>query len=218
MKLQKHLVAAAMAALIASLALPPAVMADPPSHAPAHGWRKKNDPYYVGYTGHQWSDDYGIREGHCDRDRVGTALGAVVGGAVGAAASDGDNQLIAILAGATIGAIIGHEIGDQMDDRDHACFGHSLELLEDGHRVLWDGPRKRHGLHADARPSLRARRPHLPPLHDLARIRRPPSCETRQRLSLRRRRLADDRVLISDARRLYGRRACRYAVLPGEGA
>ena len=139
MKFQKHLIAAAMAALIACLALPPAVMADPPSHAPAHGWRKKNDPYYVGYTGHQWSDDYGVREGRCDRDRVGTALGAVVGGAIGAAASDGDNQLIAILAGATIGAIIGHEIGDQMDDRDRACFGHSLELLEDGHRVLWDG-------------------------------------------------------------------------------
>ena len=141
MKLRKHLIAAATAALIACLALPPAVMADPPSHAPAHGWRKKNDPYYVGYTGHQWSNDYGIREGRCDRDRVGAALVAVVGGAIGAAAGDGDNQLIAILAGATIGAVIGHEIGDHMDDKDRACFGHSLELLEDGHRVLWDGPR-----------------------------------------------------------------------------
>ena len=93
--------------------------------------------------GRQWPDDYGIREGHCDRDRVGAALGAVVGGAIGAAASDGDNQLIAILAGATIGAIIGHEIGDEMDDRDRACFGHSLELLEDGNSVRWDGPRQR---------------------------------------------------------------------------
>jgi surface antigen len=126
-----------VAALVAGLALPAA--ADPPSHAPAHGWRKKNDPYYVGYTGRQWSDDYGIRSGRCDRDRVGTALGAVVGGAVGAAVSDGDDRLIAILAGATIGAVIGHEIGDRMDDRDRACFGHSLELLEDGRRVEWTG-------------------------------------------------------------------------------
>ena len=41
-----------------------------------------------------------------------------VGGAIGAAVSDGDDQLIAILAGATIGAIIGHEIGEEMDDDD----------------------------------------------------------------------------------------------------
>jgi len=133
----KNLRTAALAAMAAVIALP--ALADPPSHAPAHGWRKKNDPYYVGYTGRQWSDDYGIRGGHCDRDRVGTALGAVAGGAIGAAVSDGDDRLIAILAGATIGAVIGHEIGDRMDDRDRACFGHSLELLEDGRRVEWVG-------------------------------------------------------------------------------
>lgn len=131
--------AVATAALIFFVALPPAACADPPSHAPAHGWRKKHDPDYVGYTGRHWSDDYGIRSGSCDRDRVGAALGAVVGGAIGAAASEGDDRLIAILAGATIGAIIGHEIGDRMDDSDRACFGHSLELLGDGRRVEWRG-------------------------------------------------------------------------------
>ena len=26
-----------------------------------------------------------------------------------------------------------------MDDRDRACFGHTLELLADGRRVTWDG-------------------------------------------------------------------------------
>lgn len=108
----RHLRFAALAALAAAIALP--AFADPPSHAPAHGWRKKNDPYYVGYTGHRWPDDYGIRAGRCDRDRVGAALGAV----------------------------IGREIGDEMDDRDRACFGHSLELLEDGRRVSWDGGRR----------------------------------------------------------------------------
>ena len=133
----KHLRKAALATLAVVLALP--AMADPPSHAPAHGWRKKHDPYYVGYTGRQWNDDYGVRSGRCDRDRVGTALGAVVGGAIGAAVSDGDDRLIAVLAGAAIGAVIGHEIGDRMDDRDRACFGHSLELLEDGRRVDWTG-------------------------------------------------------------------------------
>jgi surface antigen len=140
-KTVKSATAALAAVIVAGLALPAAVMADPPSHAPAHGWRKKNDPYYVGYTGRHWPDDYGIREGRCDRDRAGAAIGAVVGGAVGAAVSDGDDRLIAILAGATIGAVIGHEIGDKMDDKDRACFGHSLELLEDGQRVAWAGAR-----------------------------------------------------------------------------
>lgn len=137
MQTTSRLRSAVLAALATIIALP--AFADPPSHAPAHGWRQKHDPYYVGYTGRHWSDDYGIRTGRCDRDRAGAALGAVVGGAIGAAVSDADDRLIAILAGATIGAVIGHEIGDRMDDRDRACFGHSLELLEDGRRVEWAG-------------------------------------------------------------------------------
>jgi surface antigen len=139
-KTVKTPIAALVAALVAGLALPAA--ADPPSHAPAHGWRKKNDPYYVGYTGRHWTDDYGIRSGRCDRDRAGAALGAVVGGAIGAAVSDGDDRLIAVLAGAAIGAVIGREIGEDLDDKDRACFGHSLELLEDGRKVVWDGARQ----------------------------------------------------------------------------
>ena len=140
MKSVKSATAALLAVIVGGLALPAA--ADPPAHAPAHGWRKKNDPYYVGYTGRHWTDDYGVRAGRCDRDRAGAAIGAVVGGAIGAAVSDGDDRLIAILAGATIGAVIGHEIGDNMDDKDRACFGHSLELLEDGHKVVWDGSKR----------------------------------------------------------------------------
>ena len=27
------------------------VLASPPDWAPAHGWRKKNDPAYAGYSG-----------------------------------------------------------------------------------------------------------------------------------------------------------------------
>ncbi len=135
------LLAAAMTLFVSLLVATPVSLADPPPLAPAHGWRKKHDPYYIGYTGHHWNDDYGIRDGRCDRDRVGTVLGAVVGGAIGSTVGSGDDRLIAILAGATIGAIIGHEIGEDMDRNDHACFGHSLELLEDGHRVRWDGAR-----------------------------------------------------------------------------
>jgi surface antigen len=121
---------AALALLISFALAAPVALADPPSHAPAHGWRKKHDPYYVGYTGHRWNDDYGIRDGRCDRDRVRTVLGA-----------SADDRLIAILGSKTIGAVIGREMGREMDENDRACFGHSLELLEDGRRVDWDGTR-----------------------------------------------------------------------------
>lgn len=136
-----RMLAATMTFLISTVMSTPVALADPPSHAPAHGWRAKHDPYYVGYTGYRWQNDYGIREGNCNRDSVGTVLGAVVGGAVGSTVGSDDNRLIATLAGATIGAIIGHEIGQDMDRNDHACIGHSLELLDDGRRVHWDGAR-----------------------------------------------------------------------------
>lgn len=111
-------------------------LADPPAHAPAHGWRKKNDAWYVGYTGRDWERDYGIIEGHCDRDAVGAVLGAVVGGAVGSHV-DTSNRTVAIVVGTVIGAVIGREIGERMDDRDRACMGHALELAKDGASVRW---------------------------------------------------------------------------------
>ncbi len=134
---------ATMTLLVSAAAVSPAAFADPPPHAPAHGWRKKHDPYYVGYTGRQWTDDYGIREGRCDRDRshMATAVGAVAGSVIGNEVAGEDNKLIAILAGAAIGAVIGNEIDKELDDDDRRCFGHSLELLEDGQRVQWDGAR-----------------------------------------------------------------------------
>ena len=94
-----------------------------------------------------------------------TAVGAVAGGVIGSAVSDDDNRLIAILAGAAIGAVIGNEIDKEMDDDDRACFGHSLELLEDGRRVRWDGSRPDMFYSLTPDRPLRARRPRLPPLH-----------------------------------------------------
>ena len=149
----RKMVFTAFALILSAVIGVPAALADPPPQAPAHGWRAKHDPYYVGYTGRRWNDDYGIRAGRCDRDRVGTVLGAAVGGAIGSTVSNDDNRLIAILAGATIGAIIGHEIGQDMDSNDRACIGHSLELLDDGRRVQWDGSREglRYGLTPEGR-------------------------------------------------------------------
>lgn len=125
--------------LAAALVLPaaPAAYADPPSHAPAHGWRKKHDPYYLGYTGKKWEKDYGILEGNCNREAIGAVLGGATGAAVGAAVSDG--QGVAILVGAVLGAVVGAQIGKNMDQADRGCIGHALELAPDKQKVRWTG-------------------------------------------------------------------------------
>ena len=126
--------------LAALLSLPTPVQADPPAHAPAHGWRKKHDPYYLGYTGRQWSRDYGILGGRCDREAVGAVLGGVLGGAVGSQVGDGSGRQIAILVGTAIGAVLGAEVARSLGDPDRACIGHALELLPAGRQVRWDAP------------------------------------------------------------------------------
>jgi surface antigen len=129
----------ALAAFV--LVLPCLALAAPPSWAPAHGWRKKNDPHYAGYSGRTWSDDYGVQSGRCNREDVGAVLGAVAGAAVGAeAASDGGGRAVAVVVGTVIGAAIGAEIGRRMDKADRSCAGHALELAREGQTVTWVNP------------------------------------------------------------------------------
>ena len=112
-------------------------LADPPDHAKAHGWRKKHDPRYVGYTGRNWERDYGIIEGSCNRKEIGTVIGAVVGGAIGSQVGDGDGRVVAIIVGSVLGAVVGREIGRDLDDGDRACVGHALELAKVGQPIRW---------------------------------------------------------------------------------
>lgn len=113
--------------------------ADPPPHAKAHGWRKKNDPYYVGYTGKQWPQDYGVISGRCQTDVILGTAGAAVGGVIGAQVGDGAGRTVAIITGAALGAIVGASIGRQLDRSDEACIGHALELVPPGQAVRWTG-------------------------------------------------------------------------------
>lgn len=115
-------------------------VADPPAHAPAHGWRKKHDPYYVGYTGTPWERDYDVSSGHCNREEIGAVLGAVAGGAIGAKVGSDENRTVAILIGAAAGALIGAKIGRELDEGDRGCFGHALEIARAGQRIVWDNP------------------------------------------------------------------------------
>jgi surface antigen len=137
-------------------------LADPPPWAPAHGWRDKHDRddddgddreehhrrhrddddrRYRGYTGYGWRDDYGVRSGHCNTDKILAAVGAAGGAIIGNRTSSPENQVVATILGGVIGGVVGWKIGDAIDDRDRACIGHSLELAERGRDVVWRNPR-----------------------------------------------------------------------------
>jgi len=106
-------------------AVPIPSAAAPPSWAPAHGWRKKHDPAYVGYHGRRWHSDYGILAGHCNRS------------AIGAAVSSDETRVAAIVVGTVLGTVVGSEIGRDLDAQDRGCIGHSLELAKLGQTVRW---------------------------------------------------------------------------------
>ena len=126
---------------VTALLLPaaPSVYADPPPWAPAHGWRKKHDPYYEGYSGTHWECDYGIINGKCNRAAIGTVLGGAVGGAIGSRVGEDGNRGVAVILGTVLGAVIGNRIGKALDDSDRACIGHALELAADRRTVSWTG-------------------------------------------------------------------------------
>jgi surface antigen len=119
------------------LSLP--VLADPPDHAPAHGWRAKQrgEKHHVSHAGYEWEFDYGVQSGNCDRRAIGTALGSLTGAAIANRVADSDNRTVATLIGAAAGALIGNRIGRQFDKGDEACLGHSLELARAGQTVSW---------------------------------------------------------------------------------
>ena len=125
-------------AVIWALTVPvPVSFGDPPPWAPAHGWRKKHDPLYLGYTGKKWERDYGVLSGNCNREAVGAVLGGVAGGAIGSQVGKGGGRQVATVVGAVLGAIVGANIGRDMDEKDRACVGHALELSGVERGVVW---------------------------------------------------------------------------------
>ena len=113
-----------------------AAFADPPAHAPAHGWRKKHDPYYVGYSGQQWEQDFEISSGKCNREEIATVIGAIAGGVIANRVGD-EHRAIATIVGVIAGGVIGNRIGRELDEADRGCFGHALEIAQPGQRVAW---------------------------------------------------------------------------------
>ncbi|HSC93703.1 MAG TPA: glycine zipper 2TM domain-containing protein [Burkholderiales bacterium] len=109
---------------------------DPPPWAPAHGKRKKGDPY-TGFSGKKWDKHYGVLAGRCNREVIGEIIGAAAGGAIGAQVGNESNREIAIIVGSVAGAIIGANVGRGLDEIDRACIGHALELVGDKRSVTW---------------------------------------------------------------------------------
>lgn len=136
------------ALLFAALTAP--AIAGPPDHAPAHGWRKQHDPFYVGYTGRRWGDDYGIVSGHCNREAVATVLGGVVGAVIGSRVADAEDRAVATIIGAAAGALIGNRIGRKLDEADRGCVGHALEIGKPGQHITWTNESS--GVHYDMVP------------------------------------------------------------------
>lgn len=136
----KTLSRAAVAILTCSaLAVSLPAAADPPGHAPAHGYRakQKSRNVYVGHAGFEWELDYGVQSGNCDRRAIATALGGITGAVIANRVADGDNRTVATLIGAAAGALIGNRIGRNIDKADEACIGHALELGQAGKPVRW---------------------------------------------------------------------------------
>lgn len=111
-------------------------LADPPAHAPAHGWRNKQNAHYVGHSGRQWEYDFEISSGRCNRQAIATVVGGVVGGVIASQIAE-ENRVVATLIGAAAGALVGNRIGHKLDEADRSCVGHALELGEAGRPVSW---------------------------------------------------------------------------------
>lgn len=139
----------------------------PPPWAPAYGLRQEQDGYSDERQGHYSRDerddrdnrddsginvvisdrdrDYnhvtaeiGINDGRCNRDKVGTLLGGLIGGVTAKKlADDSKDKKLAVIAGVVFGAMLGNKIGSDMDKLDIQCTGQVLERAKDGQMVRW---------------------------------------------------------------------------------
>ncbi|HEY0721574.1 MAG TPA: RT0821/Lpp0805 family surface protein [Gammaproteobacteria bacterium] len=126
----------------------------PPPWAPAHGYRRGQPadapeqvavagPYNPEFEARAQADaprvssEVGISRGTCNRDKIGTVLGAVAGGVIGNRTASEENRTVATVAGVVIGGIVGNTIGKTMDNRDVQCTGQALERVGDNQTVAW---------------------------------------------------------------------------------
>ena len=118
----------------------------PPAWAPAWGYRGKNKVRYerAGVVYEAQGDDLvqvpssGL--GRCNRDVIGAILGGAVGAAAGSQFGKGDGRKLATIGGAIIGVLVGGNLGRAMDQVDQNCVGQVLERAPTGKPVIWNNP------------------------------------------------------------------------------
>lgn len=104
---------------------------------------------FRGFSGTRWASDFGVRSGHCDRQRIATSPQR--GDAI---ASLGQrralNRHAAMLIGAGVPDLLPTAFGAELDEGDRACMGQVLELAASGLWVSWDNSAT--GIHYEMRP------------------------------------------------------------------
>jgi len=95
-----------------------------PAALPAAAANTQSGARYVGYTGVEWADDFGITRGRCDRAAVTRAL------ADPRTAVPGQSP-VAVLTGV------------DLEDADRACAAQALELARHGRTVRWASGQRR---------------------------------------------------------------------------
>ena len=136
-KMVKSLTGLALAALLVGLpvALAPAY-ADPPSWAPAHGYRAKQAYQGLNFDPSFTACDTGLT----GSDLVGGAIGATIGGLIGSQIGDGRGQMAATGAGVLLGAILGIQAMSSMTPADEGCAMQTLERAPEDQTVRWQNP------------------------------------------------------------------------------
>jgi len=127
--------------------------ADPPSWAPAHGWRAQQAEHQVRVEKHDPSPS-GKQEQHarqrlpqiegselgCNSDVIGAVAGGALGAAIGSQIGDGDGQTAAIIGGAILGLLAGNVIGQSVDSANEDCIRETMETVPDWQPVVWHEP------------------------------------------------------------------------------
>jgi len=137
-----------MASLMTTVATP--VSADPPPWAPAYGYRAKHKDKHKGKYKHKreyeeshalaYVPPFDLGLGRCNRDVLGALIGGAGGAALGSTIGKGDGQTAAIIGGAILGMMVGGSVGRSMDDVDQHCIGQALEHAPDGRTIVWNNP------------------------------------------------------------------------------
>ncbi len=112
----------------------------PPPWAPAHGYRAHRGGGYQGAAQAAYVPPFDIGLGRCNREVLGSVLGAAAGGLVGSRFGDGQERLAAVAGGTLLGFLIGGRIGRSMDEVDQNCVGQILEHAGDGQQITWNNP------------------------------------------------------------------------------